>query len=251
MSGHSHWAGIKAKKGVADAKRGKIFSKLSKDIMLAVREGGVDPKMNIRLRYAIDKARENNMPKDNIERAIQKAAGNGNGAALAELTYEGYGPGGVAIMIDVLTDNRNRTASELRKLFETGGGNMGASGCVAYNFDKKGIISILAETIDEDKLMECALEAGAEDVQREGEIFEVTTSVADFRTVRDALEKAEIKLEEAEITYIPKSTTAVTEDIAKKVLAMISKMEDHDDVETVVSNADISDEIMQKISDED
>ncbi|HON43739.1 MAG TPA: YebC/PmpR family DNA-binding transcriptional regulator [Planctomycetota bacterium] len=251
MAGHSHWAGIKHKKGLMDAKRGKIFSKLSKDIMTAVREGGADPTMNIRLRYAMDKARESNMPKANIERAIQKVAGDGQDQKFAELTYEGYGPGGIAIMVDALTDNRNRTASELRNLFESNGGKMGESGCVAYLFDKKGLITILEESIDEEKIIELALEAGADDVQLEGELWEITTKIADFQTVRNKLEEEGVKLEEAEITYIPQTTVEADEDVARKILNMISKMEDHEDVETVVCNIDISDEIMQKIEADD
>src|SRR5207244_1745334 len=200
MSGHSHWATIKHKKGAIDAKRGKLFSKLSRAIIIAPRHGGGDPEMNLKLRYAIDKARQVSMPKDNIERAIKRGTGEMEGMHFEEITYEGYGPGGVAIMVDVLTDNRNRTNGEVRKIFERGGGKLGSAGNVGFLFDRKGVFPVSAATHDEDKLLEVALEAGADDVKRDGDHFLVTCDPASFAQVQDALAKAGVKAENAEIT---------------------------------------------------
>ena len=236
MSGHSHWAGIKHKKELADSKRGKIFSKLTKDIMLAVRDAGADPDSNLRLRYAIDKAKEANMPKNSIERAIQKVSGAGDANALAELTYEGYGPGGTAVLAEVITDNRNRTASELRKIFDTSGGKMGESGCVSFLFDKKGIITISVSSTTEEKLMEVILEAGAENMAQEGDMFTVTTAPTEMHAVRTEIEKAGIKIDSSELAQIPQNTIELDEEKGRKALNLISRLEDHDDVQNVYTN---------------
>src|SRR6201987_3588583 len=185
MSGHSHWATIKHKKGAADAKRGKEFSKLSRAIIIAARHGGGDPEMNLKLRYAIDKARQVSMPKDNIERAIKRGTGEIEGMVYDEITYEGFGPGGVAIMVDVLTDNRNRTNGEVRKIFERGGGNMGSAGCVGYMFERKGVLSVKADGLDEDTLLGILLDAGADDLKRHGDTFDITCDAAHFNQVQE------------------------------------------------------------------
>src|SRR5262249_43703294 len=204
MSGHSHWATIKHKKGAADAKRGKQFSKLSRAIIIAARHGGGDPEMNLKLRYAIEKAREVSMPKDNIERAIKRGTGDLEGATLEEITYEGYGPGGVALLVDVLTDNRNRTNSEIRKIFERAGGKMGSAGSVAYQFERKGLFSVNAADTDEDTLLSLALDAGADDMKRSGTTFDITCDPHIFAQVKEALTKAGLKLVVSEITQVPK-----------------------------------------------
>src|SRR5437870_965913 len=205
MSGHSHWATIKHKKGAIDAKRGKLFSKLSRAIIIAARHGGGDPETNLKLRYAIDKAREVSMPKDNIQRAIKRGTGETEGVTFEEITYEGYGPGGIAVMIDVLTDNRNRTGGEIRKIFERHGGNMGGPGCVGFLFERKGVILVDATTTDEDTLMGKALEAGAEDMKLDGPNFQITCDPAGFNTVKENLEKQGVKFVSAEITKLPKA----------------------------------------------
>lgn len=250
MSGHSHWATIKHTKGAADAKRGKVFSKMSKNIMLAVRDGGADPDTNSKLRDAIDKARSVDMPKANIERSIKRATGEDAASKLLELTYEGYGPGGIAIMVDVVTDNRNRTASELRKIFDNSGGKMGEAGCVGFMFEKKSLFSIPVSQVTEEKLMEIVMEAEAENMKQEGEFFEITAIPTDFHKIKTALEAASITPEVAEIVQMPKNTISLGEDVARKVLNLISRIEDHDDVQNVFSNADIADEIMQKYNEE-
>src|SRR5919198_1873938 len=205
MSGHSHWATIKHKKGAIDAKRGKLWSKLSRAIIIAARHGGGDPTMNLKLRYAIDKARSVSMPKDNIERAIKRGTGELEGQTFEEITYEGYGPGGVAVLVDVLTDNRNRTAGEIRKIFERGGGNMGSAGCVGYLFERKGLFSVSTEVIDEDSLMGIALDAGADDMKQEGNTFDITCDPHHFNAVQEALQKAAIPTVIAEIRQLPKT----------------------------------------------
>src|ERR1700722_4664933 len=192
MSGHSHWATIKHKKGAVDAKRGKLWSKLSRAIIIAARHGGGDPNMNLKLRYAIDKARQVSMPKDNIERAIKRGTGDMEGMTFEEITYEGIGPGGVAILVDVVTDNRNRTGGEVRKIFERGGGKMGSAGAVAYLFDRKGLFTVNADGQDEDTLMGIALDAGAEDMKRSGNQFEITSDPTSFNQVQEALQKANV-----------------------------------------------------------
>src|SRR6266446_5861715 len=197
MSGHSHWATIKHKKGAIDAKRGKHFSKLSRAIIIAARHGGGDPEMNLKLRYAIDKARQASMPKDNIERAVKRGTGEMEGITLEEITYEGFGPGGVAILVDVLTDNRNRTTGEIRKIFERGGGNMGSAGCVAYLFERKGVLTVAASAVDEDTLLAIVLDAGADDLKREGDVFAITCDPTSFNQVQEALQASNVPIASA------------------------------------------------------
>jgi YebC/PmpR family DNA-binding regulatory protein len=244
MSGHSHWATIKHKKGAIDAKRGKLFSKLSRAIIIAARHGGGDPEMNLKLRYAIDKARQVSMPKDNIERAIKRGTGELEGQTLEEITYEGYGPGGVAIMVDVLTDNRNRTAGEVRKTFERGGGKMGSAGNVAYLFERKGIFSVEASAADEDTLMEVALDAGADDLKRSGSTFDITCDPHAFTQVQEALKKHGIATTVAEISQVPKAARDVDAETGKKVLRLMEALDDHDDVQNVYSDLNVSEELV-------
>ena len=247
MAGHSKWANIRHRKGRQDAKRSKIWSKCSRAIIVAAKSGGGDPAMNLDLRYAIDEAKAQNMPKDTIAKAIEKGTGAGEGSDYEEIVYEGYGPNGVALFIEILTDNRNRTASELRKIFEKGGGNLGASGCVAYIFEKKGEIYIEKAKADEDKLMELALEAGAEDIEDDGEAWRIATDPSDFMTVKDALENAGIEPDAASISMIPSNTVECIGKDAAKVLRIIENFEDHDDVQKVHANFDIPDEEMAKL----
>ncbi len=247
MAGHSHWANIAHKKGLIDAKRGKLWSKLAKGIMVAAKAGGGDPAQNLRLRYAIIDAKAGNMPKDTIDRAIKKGTGDLEGVNFEEILYEGYGPGGVAVLCDILTDNRNRTAGEVRKIFEIAGGNLGATGCVAWMFDRKGLISISADQIEEEALMDLALEAGAEDVQREGDYFEVICDPNAFSTVSEAVEKASLKTEVSHITRIPKDTVDLDTSTAQSVLKMMDALDDHDDVQRVAANFNIPDEAIAAI----
>jgi YebC/PmpR family DNA-binding regulatory protein len=248
MSGHSHWAGIKHKKALVDAKRGKLWSKLAKGIIVAAKHGGGDPDQNLRLRYAIDDAKAVSMPKENIQRAIKRGTGELEGASLEEVIYEGYGSGGVAVMCEVLTDNRNRTVGEIRKIFELSDGKLGATNCVAWMFDSKGLFLVPAATIDEDKLMEAALEAGAEDVKRVEDKFEVTCDPALFREVGKKLADAGIAPEASQITRIAKNTVDVIDpDAAAKVLRLMERLDDHDDVQTVASNFFIPDAVMKQI----
>jgi YebC/PmpR family DNA-binding regulatory protein len=244
MSGHSHWATIKHKKGAIDAKRGKLWSKLSRAIIIAARHGGGDPTMNLKLRYAIDKAREVSMPKDNIERAIKRGTGEVEGQQFEELTYEGYGPGGVAVLVDVLTDNRNRTMGEVRKIFERAGGKMGSSGNVAFLFERKGMILVDGQGVDEDTLMGLALDAGAEDLRRNGNHYEITTDPTSFAPVRAALEKAGLKIESAEVAQVPKAAVDVDEETGKKVTRLMEALDDHDDVQNVYTNANLTEAMM-------
>jgi YebC/PmpR family DNA-binding regulatory protein len=248
MSGHSKWATIKRKKGAADTKRGALFSKLSRAIIVAAKEGGGDPDANSALATAVQKARDNSMPKDNIERAIQRGAGSGEGDAYEAMTYEGYGPGGIAVICTILTDNRNRTAADLRHIFTKNGGSLGAPGAVAWQFDRKGIVLVDAEGIDEDALMEAVLEAGAEDVNLDGSQWQITSEPADFMTVRAALEAAEIAYASAEVTMVPKTTVAPDEKEARQVLRMVDALEDNDDVQDVYANFDISEEILEAVA---
>jgi YebC/PmpR family DNA-binding regulatory protein len=248
MSGHSHWAGIKHKKALVDAKRGKLWSKLAKAIIVAAKAGGGDPDANLRLRYAIDDAKAVSMPKDNIQRAIKRGTGELDGGSLDELTYEGYGSGGVAILCEVLTDNRNRTAGEIRKIFELSDGKLGGAGCVAWMFESKGLFLVSAAAADEDKLMELALEAGAEDVQRVGEKFEVTCDPVLYRDVAKALADAGIATEGSQITRIAKNTVDISDpETAHKVLKLMERLDDHDDVQNVAANFNIPDEVLKAI----
>ncbi len=245
MSGHSKWSTIRHKKGAADARRGKIFTKLIKEIMVAARMGGADINGNHRLRAAVAAAKNENMPKDNIDRAIKKGTGDLDGVSYEEINYEGYGPGGVAVLLDILTDNRNRAASEIRHIFSRNGGNMGEAGCVAWMFTKKGSIVFSKEAISEDALMELALEAGAEDVQDQGEQFEVTTSLEDFNTVRTAFEEKGLNYETAELTMVPQTTVRIEDEkLAQQLLRLMDALEDSDDVQHAYANFDIADEIM-------
>ena len=245
MSGHSKWSTIKRKKGAADAKRGKIFTKLIKEITIAAREGGGDLAANPRLRLAVDNAKAANMPADNIERAIKKATGELEGVTYLELTYEGYASGGIAIIIEVATDNKNRTVADVRHIFSKHGGSMGETGSVAWMFDRKGMISLPSIDSTEEEIMDIALEAGAEDLQTEEGYFEIQTDLESFETVRNALVEADLKIENASLQWIAKNTVSVSGDEAEKVIKLIEAMEDNDDVQNVYSNADFDKEIIQ------
>ena len=248
MAGHSHWAGIKHKKAVIDAKRGKLWTKLSKAIIVAAKLGGGDPDGNARLRTAIADAKALSMPKDNIERAIKRGTGELGGAAVEEILYEGYGPEGVAVLCEIMTDNRNRTAPEVRKIFEVNDGKLGATGCVAWMFDRKGLFVIAADSIDEEKLMDIALEAGAEDVQRNNQVFEVLCDPETFTDVCEAFDTAEITCESRQVTRIPQNTVKLEADTARKVLKLMESLDDHDDVQTVSANFEIPQEIMAELA---
>ena len=248
MSGHSHWATIKHKKGATDAKRGKLWSKLSRAIIIAARNGGGDPTMNLKLRYAIDKAREVSMPKDNIDRAIKRGTGEGDGQQLEELTYEGIGPSGVAYLVDCTTDNRNRTSGEVRKIFEKGGGKMGSAGSVAYLFERKGVITVDAKGIEEDTLMGVALDGGADDVKREGESYVVTCNPTAFHGVQEALKTNKITVASSELTQLARVPIDIDAETARKVLRLHEALEDHDDVQSVYFNANIPNEVLQELS---
>lgn len=249
MAGHSKWANTKHRKGAQDAKRGKIFTKLAKEIAVASRMGGGDADANPRLRAAIVEARTVNMPKDNIERAIKKGTGELEGVNYEEITYEGYGPGGVAMLVECMTDNRNRTVGEVRFFFSKAGGNMGETGCVSYMFDKKGSLLIEKGALDEEKLLELALEAGAEDVVDQDGVFQVLTAPDDFNAVRESLEKEGVSFIEAAISMVPKNTAEVADEkTAIQLMKLIDNLEDNDDVQKVYANFDIPDALMEKIS---
>jgi YebC/PmpR family DNA-binding regulatory protein len=247
MSGHSHWATIKHKKGATDAKRGKLFSKLSRAIIIAARHGGGDPETNLKLRYAIDKARQVSMPKDNIERAIKRGTGEMEGLTFEEIPYEGYGPGGVAILVDVLTDNRNRTTSEIRKIFERSGGKMGSAGCVGYMFERQGVFSVNAGDVDEDTLMTIALEAGADDMKRSGSTFDITCDPTSFTQVQEGLRKHNLNLVSAEISQMAKAPVDVDAEVGRRILRLMDALDDHDDVQNVYSNANLSEEMIASV----
>ena len=242
MSGHSKWASIKHKKGAADAKRGKLFTKIIKEIIVAARMGGGDPDANPRLRSSLLKAKSANMPKDNVERAIKKGTGELEGVEYTEMTYEAYGPGGVAILIEILTDNKNRTAAEIRHALSKGGGNLGESGCVAYLFKRKGIIAFDASKYKEDDILDAALEAGAEDVVNDGFSIEVTTEPDDFETVLETLTNAGFENTFAEISTIPDATVSLDNEKTVKAVRLIEALEDNDDVQTVATNLDLPDD---------
>lgn len=248
MAGHSHWARIKRAKSVTDARRGRVWSRLSRGIIVAARQGGGDPDSNLALRYAIDAARDANMPKDTIERAIKKGTGELGGAALEELIFEGYGPGGAAILCRALTDNRNRTAPEIKRVFEMRGGNLGSPNCVAWMFNKRGVFLIAAERADEDTLTNLALETGADDVQSLGDAFELTCDPAVFGAVRQALEAAGIKPESAEVSMVASSQVNLAGAEAERMLKLIEGLEDHDDVQSVHSNFEVSEADMARLS---
>ena len=242
MAGHSHWAKIKRAKGANDAKRGKIWSKIARKIIIAAKAGG-DPRDNLSLRYTIDEAKAANMPKDTIEKAILKGTGELGAENYEAVTYEGYGPGGVAILIDGLTNNRARTAPELRTIFERHGGNLATTGSVGFQFTKQGIITIKADAIDEDKLLESALDAGAEDVKNEGEVYEVITTPTAYLKVKEALAAANVPVEASEITNLPNNTIPVEGETAQKVLKLIDALEDNDDVQSVSHNAELPESV--------
>lgn len=243
MAGHNKWSSIKHKKGAADKKRAKIFTKLIKEITVAARMGGGDADANPRLRHAINTAKAQNMPKDNVERAIKKGTGDMDGVNYEEIVYEGYGPAGVAVMVECLTDNRNRTIADVRYIFSKAGGNVGTDGCVSWMFDKKGLISVEKKDTDEDTLMEVALDAGAEDIKDEGSSFDVITAPDDFDAVKEAMDAAEIPCQVAEITMIPQNTTEVGADDAEKIIRFMDALDDCDDVQKFYTNADIPDEV--------
>jgi YebC/PmpR family DNA-binding regulatory protein len=247
MAGHSHSANIAIRKGAQDKKRGALFGKLSRAIMVAARHGGGDPDKNLRLRYAIDKARQNSMPKDNIERAVKKGCGALEGEELSEIVYEGYGPAGVAVICDILTENRNRTAGEIRKIFELHGGNLGATNCVAWMFERKGLFVIPARHVTEERLIEIALEAGADDVRAAGKVFEVTCDPAKFDVVTRALQEARIPTDVAEVTRVSASTVELGMDDARRIVALVNGLEDHEDVQTVTANYSIPDEMLEAV----
>lgn len=247
MSGHSKWAQIRHKKAATDAKRGKLFTKLIKELTVAARIGGGDPDGNARLRTAIAAAKAANMPAENIQRAIKKGTGELPGVSYEEVVYEGYGPGGVAIMIEAMTDNKNRTVAEIRNILSKLGGNLGETGCVSWMFSKVGMILVPFNGTDEEKLMEAAVEAGATDIQQEGEFFAVYTDVTELDRVRESLETAGMTIVSAEITALPQSVVSLEGKEAKQLLKLLSTLEDHDDVQKVYSNMDIPDEVLAEI----
>ena len=250
MSGHSKWSSIKHKKGAADAKRGQLFTKLTRALIVAAKDGGPDPAGNLALQNAIEKARAASMPKDNIERAIARGAGTGADAAAYEhISYEGYGPGGVAVYVDVLTDNRNRTAGEVRHIFARHDGNLAESGAVSWLFERKGVVLVDRDTTDEDELTLAAADAGAEDVAEEGSSFEVTCAPEDLHAVREALQAAGIAVTDAEVTMLPKTTVAIEdESVARKVLKLIDGLEEADDVQDVYANFDIPENVLEAVA---
>jgi YebC/PmpR family DNA-binding regulatory protein len=249
MSGHSHWSTIKHKKASADAKRGKSWSKVARMIIVAARRGGGDPSSNLGLRYAIDKAKLVSMPKDTIDKAIKKATGGADGVNFEEMVYEGYGPKGVAIVVEVLTDNRARTVAEIKKVFERHGGALGTTGCVGWMFSKKGLITVRTDKAKEDELMEIALSAGAEDLRNAGEIFEITCQPAAFEGLKKALAEKSIPTELAEVTRLAASSVPIGDaETAKKVIAIMDEFEDHEDVQNAYANFNIPDDIMAKVS---
>lgn len=243
MSGHSKWANIQHRKGRQDAKRGKLFTKAAKEIIIAAKGGG-DPAGNPRLRAAIAAAKAVNLPKDKIDAAIRKGTGEDAGGDITECFYEGYGPGGIAFMVEVATDNKNRTVAEIRHLFSKHGGQLGENGSVAWMFERKGVISLDRQSFEEDKVMEIALEAGADDVIDDGEVWLIQTSMSDFASVRDAIESASVTMQSAELAMIPQNPTTVDAELGAKVLKLMEALDDNDDVQNVYSNADFPDELM-------
>jgi YebC/PmpR family DNA-binding regulatory protein len=246
MSGHSKWSQIKRQKGVADAKRGQLFTKLGREISVAVRQGGADTQANFKLRLIIQKARDNNMPLDNIDRAIRRASGGSDGAALAEVTYEGYGPGGSAIIVQVLTDNKNRTLSEVRNILSRGGGNLGEGGSVTWVFDSRGVIIIDAAKLNSEEVALFAIDAGAEDVKIEGNTLEVLTKPQDLEAVRKALELNKVPITSSELSMVPKTMVKLDEKSALQALRLLEKLEELDEVQHVYSNADFPDDVVGK-----
>jgi len=248
VSGHSKWSSIKHKKGAADAKRGQLFSKLSRAITVAAKEGGGDPTANATLTTAIQKAKDNSMPKDNIERAIAKGAGGGDGETYETVIYEGYGPNGVAVLVEAMTDNRNRTAADIRNIFNRTNGKLGETGTVAWMFERKGSIVVEISATDEDTLMTVAIDAGAEDVSQDENIYEIVTDPVDFMAVREALEEKGIAFTSAELAMLPKNTVQLEQSDAKKMLRLMDSLEECDDVQEVHANFDISEEILEALA---
>ena len=248
MSGHSKWSQIKRQKGTADAKRGQLFTKLTREIIVAVRQGGSNHETNFRLRLATQKARDNNMPLDNIERAIKRGSGELEGVTLVEMILEGYGPGGVAMLIQVLTDNKNRSVAEIRHILSKQNGNMGEAGCVNWMFAKQGFIQVEAEGVDEDTLMMVALDASATDVKNEGASFDIYTEPGDLEAVRGAVEESGVTIASAELAMIPQNTIKLDEKQAGQMLRLMEALEDHDDVQKVYANFDIDDELIDKLA---
>ena len=248
MSGHSKWSKVKHQKAGEDARRGQLFTKLSREITVATRQGGPDADSNVRLRLAIQKAKENNMPTDNIDRAIKRAAGLNDGADLEEIVYEGYGPGGTAVMVEVTTDNRNRAAADVRNAFNRGGGNMGESGCVAWLFEPRGVIEVEANGHDPDELAMQAIDAGADDVQPEEGAVEIYTQPSALEKVRKALEALEVPIASAESTMLPKTTVSTDDETALKVLRLVERLEELDDVAKVYTNLEIPDSVLEQMS---
>jgi len=246
MSGHSKWHNIRLRKARVDAQRGKIFTKLAREIIMAAREGGGDPASNARLRDAIERARAASMPQDNITRAIQRATGELAGVQYEEIVYEGYGPGGIAIMVQALTDNRNRTVSELRSIFTRHGGNLGEAGCVAWMFDPRGVIIVPRNEMEEDTLLEIVLDAGAQDLNTDQRSYEVTTRPEDFERVKSTLAEHSIALESAEVTMVPQSTVAVAGKESEHILKLMEALEDRDDIQHVYANFDIPESVMEQ-----
>jgi YebC/PmpR family DNA-binding regulatory protein len=250
MSGHSKWSTIKHKKGAADAKRGKLFSKLSRAIIVAAKEGGGDPGTNLALANAVEKARSYSMPKDNIERAIARGTGaDSDAGAFETVIYEGYGPDGVAVLVEALTDNRNRTAAEVRHMFSKHGGNLGTTGAVAWQFERRGVVLVDAEGIDEDELMLAAAEGGADDIELDGSTFQVTSAPESLSTVREAIEAAGFAVQSAELSMVPKTTVEVADEAAaRRVMKLIDALEDDDDVQEVYANFDIPEQVLEAVA---
>jgi len=248
MSGHSKWSTIKRQKGANDAKRGAVFTKVAREISIAARAGGGDPEANYRLRLAIEKARSVNMPADNIKRSIERATGAGNADAFEEITYEGYGPGGVAVLVEAATDNRNRTAADVRAIFTKAGGSLAGTGAVAWQFESLGLISVPRDTVDPDEIALIAIDAGAADVDTEADPLEISTSPGDLESVRKAMEAAGVRVESAELTVRPKTTAEIDSHQVRQNLRMIETLEDHDDVQRVTANFDLPDDVLAELS---
>ena len=246
MSGHSKWASIKHQKGVTDARRGQLFTKLTREIIIATRDGGSNPEVNFRLRLAMQKARDNNMPQENIERAIKRGSGELEGASLSELVLEGYGPSGIAIMVNALSDNRNRTIQDVRSTFSRHGGSLGENGCVAWIFDPQGVISIKTDDMDADELALFAIDAGAEDVKVESNYLEIYTKPEELEMVRTALEQKNLKIASSELLMVPKTLVQLDEKAAIQTLKLLDKLEEIDEVQNVFSNADFPDSVLEK-----
>ncbi|MBN1341383.1 MAG: YebC/PmpR family DNA-binding transcriptional regulator [Phycisphaerae bacterium] len=249
MAGHSHWARIKRKKAVVDSRRGRLWSKLARNIIVAARSGGGDPDQNLKLRYAIDKAKEANMPKDTIDKAVKRGSGAMDGADYDEVIYEGYGPAGVAVMASALTDNRNRTGGELRKIFERSGGSLGSTNCVAFSFSRRGVFAVRAEDADEERILELAI-AGDGDYRLDGNLWEITCEPERFDEIKASLEGAGVKTEVAEVGMVPASTVTLDADNGRKVLTLMEALEDHDDIQDVFSNFDIPQEVMDQLGED-